>query len=127
VKFIQQVSRFLRSAESKLVLPLYSLNENVRKVRLLFTFYRYYIWVSVFIDAACAFFLWKNGMGAYSSLFWFKLFTLGASFYFVNEYKKGEYYYFYNFGLSKKTLWISTLTFDLLLFFTLLILAYQLR
>ncbi len=98
-----------------------------QKIRLLFTFYRYFIWVSIFIDAACMYFLWKNGIGAYKMLFWLKLFSMGVSFYLVNEYKKHEYFYFYNFGLSKKTLWITTLTFDLLLFFGLMILAYQFR
>ena len=99
----------------------------MRKIRLLFTFYRYYIWVSVFINLVCVFFLWKNGISAYSALFWFKIFTMGASFYLVNDYRKQEYFYFTNFGLSKKVLWITTLAFDLLLFFALMILAYNLR
>ena len=97
------------------------------KLRLLFTFYRYFIWVSVFIDAACMYFLWKNGIEAYKMLFWLKIFSMGASFYLVNEYRKQEYYYFHNFGFSKKSLWIITLAFDLLLFFGLMILAYQFR
>lgn len=99
----------------------------IRNIRLLFTFYRYFIWASVFIDAACAYILWQNGIGAYKGLFWLKLFSMGISFYLVNEYKKHEYFYFYNFGLSKKMLWITTLAVDLLLFFGLMILAYQFR
>ncbi len=99
----------------------------MRKIRILFTFYRYYIWVSVLINLVCAFFLWKNGISVYPSLFWFKIFTMGASFYLVNDYRKQEYFYFYNFGLSKKVLWITTLGFDLLLFFVLMISAYNLR
>src|SRR5690554_377501 len=96
------------------------------KIRLILTFYRYIIWVSVFINLACAFFLWKNGISAYSALFWLKLFTLGASVYFTNEYKKEEYFYFYSFGLSKKTLWISIVCLDMLIFFGLMILSYNL-
>lgn len=99
----------------------------IKKIRLLFTFYRNYIWVSVCINVACAYLLWIYGMSIYSALFWFKIFTLGASFYLVNEYKKHEYFYFYAFGVSKKTLWISTLAFDLVLFYLILILAYQFR
>lgn len=98
-----------------------------RKIRLLFTFYLYYIWVSLFINLACAFFLWKNGIGAYPALFWFKIFTMGSSFYLIKDYRKQIYFYFYNFGLSKKALWIFSLVFDLLLFFALMILAYNLR
>lgn len=104
-----------------------SLKEIVRKTGLLFSFYRYYIWVSLFINLACAFFLWKNGIGAYPTLFWFKIFTIGASFYLINDYRKQQYFYFHNFGLSKKALWIFSLLFDLLLFFGLMILAYNLR
>lgn len=99
----------------------------IRNIRLLFTFYRSFIWVSLFIDVACMYLLCKNGISAYKALFWLKLFTMGAASYFINEYKKHEYFYFYNFGLSKKTLWIFTLVFDLLLFFGLMILAYQFR
>lgn len=99
----------------------------IRMIRLVFTFYQYFIWVSVFINLSCAIFLWKNGISAYSTLFWFKIFTMGASLYLTNESRKEEYYYFFNHGISKKALWISTLTFDLLLFFVLMIFAYNLR
>lgn len=99
----------------------------IRNIRLLFTFYRYYMWVSIFINAACMYILWSNGIGIYKMLFWLKVFTIAASCYLVNEFRKEDYFYFYNFGLSKKTLWISTLSFDLLLFFGCMILAYQLR
>jgi hypothetical protein len=75
----------------------------LQKLRLIFTYYRNLIWVSIFIDLACIFILWKNGIDTYSALFWFKLFTLGVSVYFTNEYRKDEYFYFYNFGLSKKS------------------------
>lgn len=102
-------------------------NRYVRKISLLFTFYRYYIWVSLFVNLICAFLLWRNGIGIYPALFWFKIFTMGASLYLINDYRKQQYFYFYNFGLSKKVLWICTLTFDLLLFFGLMILAYNLR
>lgn len=99
----------------------------IRNIRILFTFYRYFIWVSICINAACAYILWSNGIGAYKGLFWLKLLSLGASFYLVNEFKKQEYFYYYNFGFSKKSLWIITLLFDLFLFFGIMILAYQLR
>ena len=98
-----------------------------KKIRLIFSFYTYFIWVSLFIDIACGYLLWRNGTAIYSTLFWFKFFTMGASGYLVNEFRKEEYFYFFNFGLSKKTLWISTLTFDLFLFFACMILSYQLR
>jgi len=45
----------------------------------------------------------------------------------VQDYRKQIYFYFHNFGLSKKVLWIFSLLFDLLLFFAMMILAYNLR
>lgn len=99
----------------------------IKKIRLLFSFYRYFIWVSVFIDVACAYVLWTNGIGVYKALFWMKLFSMAASVYLVNEFRKQEYFYFHNFGFTKKTLWITTLAFDLFLFFGCMILTYQLR
>lgn len=99
----------------------------IRKIRLCFTFYTYFLFASLTIDAMCMSVMWHNGIGAYSSLFWLKLASMGAIFYLVNEYKKQEYYYFYNFGLSKKLLWIVTLSLDLILFYILTIITFQLR
>lgn len=104
-----------------------TINQIIRKTGILFTFYRYFMWVSLLMNAGCAYFLWKNGMSAYATLFWLKIFSMGASLYLVNDFRKQEYFYFYNFGLSKKMLWITTLSFDLVLFFVFIILAYQLR
>ena len=72
-----------------------------KKIRLIFSFYNYFVWVSVFIDAACAYILCQHGISVYKALFWLKLFSMCASFYLVNEYRKQEYFYFYNFGSSK--------------------------
>lgn len=99
----------------------------VRNIRILFTFYRYFIWASICVNAVSAYILWANGITFYKGLFWIKLLSLAVSFYLVNEYKKQEYFYYYNFGFSRKSLWIIALTFDLLVFFALMILAYQLR
>jgi hypothetical protein len=35
---------------------------------------------------------------------------------FIRSYKSKEFYYYQNLGLSKKFLWISTLSFDILLY-----------
>jgi len=49
-------------------------------------------------------------------LFWFKAVTLGLTYYFINEYKSKEYYYYQNLGVSKSLLWAATLIFDFALF-----------
>ena len=54
------------------------------------------------------------------ALFWFKIITLGLISYYIHSYKKDEFYYYKNLGLAKKHLWISTLSFDFILFLILL-------
>jgi len=66
-------------------------------------------------------------MRAFGALFWFKIATLGGIFYIVNNYKRKEYFYYRNFGLSKRKLWIPILTFDFLLFLGALALSYQIK
>lgn len=46
---------------------------------------------------------------------------------FIDNYRKKEYYYYQNLGLSKTALWSSSLIFDFVLFLGLIIAAYQLR
>lgn len=67
------------------------------------------------------------GLNFFGLLFWFKIATLGLIFYFINNYKNKEYYYYQNLGISKMFLWAIILIFDFLLFLTLIIIAYKLR
>lgn len=96
-----------------------------KTIRLTWCFYRNYCLASVAISLVCALILWQFGFGnhVFFYLFWFKMVTLGLVFYFINMYKKKEFYYFQNLGLSKQWLWISTLSFDFLLFIFCLIIA----
>jgi hypothetical protein len=60
-------------------------------------------------------------------LFWVKIITLGIFFYFINNHKKDVFYYYKNLGLTKKQLWIPTLTFDLMVFIILIVLTIQIK
>ncbi|RAJ31087.1 hypothetical protein [Pedobacter cryoconitis] len=55
-------------------------------------------------------------------IIWFKVITLGVVGYYLGNYKKKEFYYYRNLGLSKTFIWVCTFTFDLSLFVALLIL-----
>lgn len=96
-----------------------------RIIRLTWCFYRNYCLASLTISLVFAFALWRLGFGnhVFFCLFWFKMITLGLIFYFINSYKKKEFYYFQNLGLSKQWLWISTLSFDFLILIFLLIVS----
>jgi hypothetical protein len=60
-------------------------------------------------------------------LFWFKIATLGLTFYYINGYKNREYYYYQNLGVSRLLLWASTIVFDFALFLFLIIQTYRFK
>lgn len=62
-----------------------------------------------------------NGNFILQVLFWFKILTLAITIYSINVYKRNEFYYYKNLGLSKRMLWLPILIFDFLLFLTALI------
>jgi hypothetical protein len=45
-----------------------------------------------------------------------KFLSYGVIFYIINTYKKKEFYYYLNIGISKRKLWGLTILFDFLLF-----------
>ena len=96
-------------------------------VRLVWTFYKSYILSSVVITCCSLFLLWKYGLDIFKALFWFKIVTLAVTFYFMNSYKKNEYYYYQNLGVSKMMLWVTSLSFDFILFVFLIIQTYKIK
>jgi hypothetical protein len=80
--------------------------------------------LSFLITATCLVLFWEYGFGIFSVLFWFKISTLALTFYFINNYKNKEYYYYQNLGVSKILLWSTTLSFDFALFIFLIIEEY---
>ena len=95
----------------------------LKTIRLLFTFYKGYWIPSIIITLFCIYFFKLNGESALGVLLWFKLLTLGLFVFFIENYKKKEFYYYQNLGISKSILWISTLVFDFALFVVLIILV----
>ena len=63
---------------------------------------------------------WEYGYAIFSKLLGLKLVVLGLSFYFNSQYRRNEFYYYRNAGLSKKILWTSTAAIDVLLFLLLI-------
>ena len=96
-------------------------------IRLLWTFYKSFVLVSMVITICCVKAIWETGVSFFGLIFWGKLATLGLIFYFINSYKNKEYYYYQNLGVSKILLWVTTLSFDFFLFLLLTIVAYKLK
>src|SRR5438128_794436 len=96
-----------------------------KTIRLLFLFYTSYGIASSVITGSCLYLFWQYGFSIFQALFWFKLATLGIIYYYINDYKKKEFYYYQNLGISKLLLWIATLSFDFFLFIFLIIQTYR--
>lgn len=86
-------------------------------VKLIWTFYKSFIFFSFLVTALCIALFWEYGLGIYGILFCFKIATLTMTFFIVNSYKSNEYCYYQNLGVSKILLWVCSLSFDLILFF----------
>ena len=82
---------------------------------------------SSLITISSMYLVYMYGLNAISFLFWFKIFTLGIIILFINSYKKNEFYYYQNRGLSKLFLWLTTIAIDLILFFVLIFIILQMR
>jgi type III secretory pathway component EscU len=71
--------------------------------------------------------IYMYGISIFTVLIWFKLITLGIIVYYINSYKKNEFYYYQSLGLSKLFLWISTILIDLSLFVISIITMLQIK
>lgn len=96
-------------------------------IRLIWTFYKSFCFLSLIINASCIIIFWKYGYSVFAGVFWLKIATLGLTYYFIHSYKNKEYYYYQNLGISKVLLWVVTFSFDFTLFIFLIILTYKLR
>jgi len=99
----------------------------MRTLRLIASFYKSYVFTSISITMTCLYFPYTIGITSFFPLFWFKIMTLGMIFYLNNSYKRHEFYYYKNLGVSKKLLWISTLSFDFILYIALFIITLKIR
>ena len=99
----------------------------MKKIFLLFEFYKTYAFASLLITASCLSILYRWGMGTFFALFLFKLITLALFYYFICEFKKNDFFYYKNLGLAKLQLWVFTITFDMFLYLTLVSIVMKLR
>jgi len=47
-------------------------------------------------------------------------------FFYIREYKSNEFYFYKNLGISKKALWTFSISFDLIIYFIVIIIALSL-
>jgi len=99
----------------------------MRTLRLIVAFYKSFAVASLLITLSCLLVTYTWGIHTFTPLFWFKIITLGILFYYIQNYKAEDFYYYKNLGVTRKLLWISTLTFDFMLFLVLIILTLKVR
>ena len=99
----------------------------MKTLRLISTFYKSYFIASSTTTIICIALLYKNDISIITFLIWFKFITFGLIAYYINSYKKKEFYYYQNLGLSKLFLWISTIIIDVLLFIIVMTFTLQIK
>ena len=82
----------------------------------LLIFYRTHAAASVLISLGCGFILYSNGLGPLPFLLILKLVSALVILYFIEEFRSESYYFYHNLGLTKRGIWIGSLSLDLLLF-----------
>jgi hypothetical protein len=91
----------------------------MKHLRLILTFYKSFAIASFVLTFICLGLMYgfgKNGIHMIQAFFWFKIITLGIIVYYTNSYKKNQFYYYKNLGISKMKLWLPILVFDFLFF-----------
>jgi len=95
--------------------------------RLFITFYGYFFLSAILLTIACLVTFWNYGLETIGPIFQFKVCSLGVTVWFIATYKKKEFFYFRNLGLSPGLLWTVTLVFDFILFGSLVIFTYFIK
>ncbi len=85
-------------------------------LRSFLTFYRSFFALSFLINIFCIAIIIKSDFNLFSLMFWYRAGVMAIIFYFINDYKHKEFYYYQNLGISKRFLWVSTFSVDILLF-----------
>ncbi len=85
-------------------------------LRSLLTFYKSFALLTLIINVFCIAIIVKTEFRLFPLMFWFRAAVVTIIFYFISDYKRQEFYYYQNLGISKSTLWVSIFAFDLTLF-----------
>jgi len=91
----------------------------MKTLRLILTFYKSFAFTSLMITFICIGLVYGYGEKAIpiiQVLIWFKIITLAIIIYSISKFKRNQFYYYKNLGISRLLLWVSTLIFDFTFF-----------
>lgn len=99
----------------------------IQKLKLCLIFYRSCGFVSLLVSLICAYFFLKDGVSVYMPLFWLKAISVALVYFYIKEYRKHEFYFYKNLGISKKALWVFYFSFDLFIHICLTVFSLNLN
>lgn len=99
----------------------------MRTIRSIISFYKSFANGSILITGLCLGILYKSGSSTLTALIWFKFITQSIILYYINSYKKDDFYYYKNLGISKRTLWFGAIVLDMTIFILSIIMTLKLR
>ena len=73
---------------------------SMRTLRAILSFYSSFAFVGFLLTAACLVSVYTTGIAMFTFLFWIKFGTMWLIYYFTDSYKRQEYYYYDNLGIS---------------------------
>lgn len=89
----------------------------MQQIRHYFSFYTGFLPAGWSLTAICLFIFHSlyptYGWNSFVYLWWFKVLTLGLTWYMLDQYRSRIYYYYFNLGMSKTRLWSVTLGTDI--------------
>jgi hypothetical protein len=99
----------------------------MKKLGLILHFYKSFAPASWPITFSAMIIAHTHGPDTLIPLIWYKIITSAVIIYLVHSFRPEGFYYYKNLGTSKLLLWVSTLSFDFILFIASLVLTLKIR
>lgn len=97
----------------------------LRTIRTALTFYKTILPSSVIISGVSLFVAERTDFNLFMMAFWAKIIITALVCLAVSEYKRQEFYYYQNLGISRKMLWTIIGSLDIFIFLLLAFLVYN--
>lgn len=98
----------------------------MKKIHLLWAFYLNFAAALLVVNGVSLYTFYKVGMNSLTIILCLKVLSAGAIVIYISSYKKKDFYYYQNRGLSRSFLWKYTLSADMISLILLLFLTAQL-
>lgn len=99
----------------------------IKKLIQALQFYRTIMVANLAVSLGALSLIYIYGTGPFVFIFWFKVAVLLFIIYVQSSSRSAELYYYMNLGISKKQLWTTAITVDLILFIILFVLTLKIR